>query len=425
MHRFKYIGRSLYCENVKVARIARVVGTPLYIYSKNTLLDHYRKIQEALREVSPLISFSVKSNSNLAVLKTLVAAGAGLDIVSGGELYRAKLVKADPGRIVYAGVGKKRNEIMDAIRYGILFFNIESAEELALINRCAGEMKRKVNIAVRINPDVEVSTHEYITTGMGGTKFGVDFKTAKAIFRSSWKYRNASIRGVHIHIGSQILDARPFQRAIKKVLKFLETNKIFVEYLNIGGGLGIVYSLEKPQTASRFAKKILPLVRNSKLKLILEPGRFISGNSGIMVTKILFRKRTGRKNFIIVDSGMNDFVRPSLYEAYHAILPVTKPRGKLKKARYDVVGPICESGDFLAKGRVLPALRQGDLLAVMGAGAYGYTMSSNYNSRPRASEVMVDKGKFFVAKKRETYKDLVRGEVAYGERSLIRGGIVS
>ncbi|UCD54798.1 MAG: diaminopimelate decarboxylase [Candidatus Omnitrophota bacterium] len=410
MHRFKYKDGSLYCENVNVARIAKEVGTPLYIYSKNTLLDHYRKIRNALREVSPLICFSVKSNSNLAVLKTLVAAGAGLDIVSGGELYRAKLVKADPGKIVYAGVGKKRDEIMDAIRYGIFFFNVESDEELALINTCAGEMKRKVNVAVRINPDVRVLTHDYITTGMGGTKFGVDFKRARAIFRSSWKYRNTRIRGVHIHIGSQILGARPFQNAIKKVLKFLEANKIVVEYLNIGGGLGIVYSLEKPQTASRFAKDILPLVRKSKLKLILEPGRFISGNSGIMVTKVLFRKRTGQKNFIIVDSGMNDFVRPSLYEAYHTIAPVTKPQGRVKKRRYDIVGPICESGDFLAKNRTLPAVAQGSLLAVMGAGAYGYTMSSNYNSRPRAPEVMVDKKRFFVVKKREAYKDLVEGE---------------
>jgi diaminopimelate decarboxylase len=410
MHRFKYRDRSFYCEDANIARIAKKVGTPLYIYSKNTLLDHYGKIKEALREVSPLICFSVKSNSNLTVLRTLVNAGSGLDVVSGGELYRAKLVKADPKKIVYAGVGKKRNEIMDAIRYGILFFNVESLEELALINRCAREMKKKVNAAIRINPDVEVSTHKYITTGKAATKFGVDFKTAKSIFRSSWKYRNANIRGIHMHIGSQILNARPFLGAIKKVLRFLEINKIFVEYLNIGGGLGIVYSLEKPQTASRFAEKLLPLIRNSKLKIILEPGRFISGNSGIMVTKVLFRKRTGGKNFVIVDGGMNDFVRPSLYEAYHTVTPVTKPQGRVKKTRYDIVGPICESGDFLAKGRTLPALRQGDLLAVMGAGAYGYTMSSNYNSRPRAPEVMVDGKKFRVVKKRETYKDLVKGE---------------
>ena len=414
MHRFKYKGNSLYCEDVKVSKIAKKVGTPLYIYSKNTLLDHYGKIKEALKDLSPLICFSVKSNSNLAVLKTLVDAGAGLDIVSGGELYRAKLIKTPAKRIVYAGVGKKKEEIIDAIRYGILFFNIESQEELELIHRCARRMRKKVNVAVRINPDVGISSHKYVTTGKSETKFGVDFNTARNIFRSSWKYRSVNIKGVHIHIGSQILNLQPFQNAIRKVLRFLDENQILVEYLNIGGGLGIVYSFEKPQTASRFAGKILPLVKKSKLRLILEPGRFISGNSGIMVTRVLFRKKTGNKNFIIVDSGMNDLIRPSLYEAYHTIVPVTRPRTKTKKVKYDIVGPICESGDFLAKNRILPLSRQGDLLAVMGAGAYGYAMSSNYNSRPRASEVMVDGDRFFVVKKRETYKDLVKGESIRG-----------
>ena len=412
MHRFKYKGPNLYCENVSVGQIAKRVGTPVYIYSKNTLLDHYDKIQEALKEAEPLICFSVKSNSNLSVLRTLVKRGAGLDVVSGGELYRAKLVKADPRKIVYAGVGKKRDEIMDALRYGILFFNVESQEELELLNRCASELGRKVNAAIRINPDVEVDTHDYITTGKHQSKFGVDFPTVKNIFRLMWKYRNVEIKGVHVHIGSQILSPKPFQAAIAKVLRFLEDNRIFVEYLNIGGGLGIVYSFEKPQTASSFARKILPLVKKSKLRLILEPGRFISGNSGIMVTRVLYRKKTGYKKFIIVDSGMNDLIRPSLYEAYHTILPVRKPKRVSKKAKYDVVGPICESGDFLAKERIMQSFKQGDLLAVMGAGAYGYTMSSNYNSRPRAAEVMVDGSRFFIAKKRETYKDLVRGETA-------------
>ncbi|MGB2706422.1 MAG: diaminopimelate decarboxylase, partial [Candidatus Omnitrophota bacterium] len=374
----------------------------------------YNRIRQALREVSPLICFSVKSNSNLAVLKVLLCAGAGLDIVSGGELYRAKLVKADPKKIVYAGVGKKRDEIMDAIRYGILFFNIESQEELELINKCAREAERKVNVAVRINPDVDVSTHDYITTGKGCTKFGVDFRTARVIFRSGWRYRNAVIKGVHIHIGSQILSPQPFMRAIKKVLDFLEENEIFVEYLNIGGGMGIVYSLEKPQSAARFAGGILPLVLKSGLKLILEPGRFISGNSGIMVTKVLYRKKTGRKRFIIVDSGMNDLIRPSLYSAYHTTLPVTKPAKNVKRIKCDVVGPICETGDFLARDRNLASLRQGDLIAVMGAGAYGYAMSSNYNSRPRAPEVMVNGNKFSVVKRRETYRDLVKGESVRG-----------
>jgi len=410
MHRFKYKARSLYCENVKVDEIVKRLGSPVYIYSKNTLLDHYRRIERALSGASPLICFSVKSNSNLAVLKTLTSAGSGLDIVSGGELYRAKMVKADPGKIVYAGVGKKRSEIIEAIKYGILFFNIESQEELELINKCARDLGTKVNVAVRINPDVDVATHDYITTGKAHTKFGVDFKTARRIFRSSWRYRNAVIKGVHLHIGSQILRARPFCGAIKKVMDFLKRNEIFIEYLNIGGGMGIVYSLEKPQTASRFAGQILPLVLKSGLKLILEPGRFISGNSGIMVTRVLYRKKTARKRFVIVDSGMNDLMRPSLYSAYHTILPVTKPAKNVKRVKCDVVGPICEAGDFLARDRLLPSLKQGDLLAVMGAGAYGYTMSSNYNSRPRAPEVMVDGSRFFVAKRRESYGDLVRGE---------------
>jgi len=411
MHRFKYKGRHLYCENVRVADIAKKIGTPVYIYSKNTLLDHYYKIEKALRAFSPLICFSVKSNSNLSLLKTLVNAGSGLDIVSGGELYRAKLVKADPKKIVYAGVGKRSEEIKDAIRYGILFFNVESEEELFLINRCAKELGRRVNIAIRINPDLmDIVTHKYIVTGKGHTKFGVDFITAKKIFKSFWKYRNTRIKGVHIHIGSQIISAAPFISAIKKVLRFLKEEKIIIEYLNIGGGLGIVYSMEKPQTASDFAKKVTPLIEKENIKLILEPGRFISGNSGILVTKVLFRKKTNKKNFMIVDSGMNDLIRPSLYEAYHTIVPVVKPSSNTRRAKFDVVGPICETGDFLAKDRTLPFMKQGELLAVMASGAYGYVMSSNYNSRLRATEVMVDGKRAFITKKREAYKDLVRGE---------------
>jgi len=414
MHRFKYKGRFFYCEDVRISDIAQDVGTPVFVYSKNTLIDHFCKIRQALDELSPLICFSVKSNSNLAVLRTLVDQGAGLDIVSGGELHRAKLVKAPGNRIVYAGVGKKRDEIIDAIRYGIFFFNVESQEELELINKCARSLGKKVNVAIRINPDVGALTHRYIITGKGGTKFGVDFASFKEILRSSWKYRNVRIKGVHLHIGSQILNPRPFEQAIRKVLGFLDENKIYMEYLNIGGGLGIVYSFEKVQTAKRFAKKITPLVKKSGLKLILEPGRFISGNSGIMITRVLFRKRTGKKNFVIVDSGMNDLIRPSLYEAHHAIVPVTKPIKKSKRTKCDIVGPICETGDFLGKDRTLLRVNQGDLLAVMGAGAYGFTMSSNYNSRPRAAEVMVDSKKYSVVRKREGYRDLVQGEIIKG-----------
>ncbi len=412
MHRFEYRNGSLYCENTKVVDIVKSSGTPLYVYSKNTFLDHYGKLREALSEVSPLICFSVKSNSNLSVLKTLVTAGAGLDIVSGGELYRAKLIKADPKKIVYAGVGKKEDEIRDAINYGILFFNIESPEELALIDKCAKRIGKKVNVAIRINPDIDAHTHAYITTGKAGTKFGVDFATARKIIKMNWKYRNAQIRGLHLHIGSQILSIKPFTSAIKKTLDFLEKNRIYIEYINIGGGMGIIYSFEKAKTAESFAKKIVPLIKKAKLKLILEPGRFISGNSGIFVTKVLFRKKTGKKNFVIVDGGMNDLIRPSLYEAYHEILPIEKKDRKQKKIRCSIVGPICESGDFLAKDRLMPYPEKGEYLAVMSAGAYGYAMSSNYNSRPRVAEVMVDNNRFFTIKTRENYRDLVRGESA-------------
>ncbi len=411
MHEFTFKDNELCCEDVRVSAIAKKVPTPFYLYSYKTLIDHYRKLKVAFSPIRPLICFSVKSNSNLAVLKALLKNGAGLDIVSGGELYRARLAGADPKRIVYAGVGKKAEEIMEAIRYGILFFNVESEEELKAIQDIAKLLNRKVNIAIRINPDVIPKTHAYIATGKGESKFGLDFETVHKIFNSRWRYPNLNIRGVHIHIGSQILDAGPFENAIKKVLEFLKKYKIEVDHFNIGGGLGIIYSLEHPETAKSFAKKILPLLKRSHLKIILEPGRFISGNSGILVTKVIYTKRTPRKKFVIMDSGMNDLIRPSLYEAYHKIVPVSVHEGSSDSAeRVDVVGPICESGDFLGNDRYLPQLNKGDLLAIMGAGAYGFTMSSNYNSRRRASEVMVIRGKFYTVRQKESYADLCRGE---------------
>jgi len=411
MHEFKFKNNELYCENVKVRDIAKKVKTPFYLYSYKTLIDHYRKLKTAFRSIRPLICFSLKSNSNLAVVRALVKSGAGLDIVSGGELYRARLAGADPKKIVYAGVGKRPDEIRDAIRSGILFFNVESEDELETIQRIAASLRKKVNVAVRINPDIVSKTHKYVATGKGESKFGLDFETVHKIFNSRWRYPNLSIKGVHTHIGSQILDGEPFVNAIKKVLEFLRDNRISVEYFNIGGGLGIIYSIENPQTAKSFAERVLPLLKKSGLKVMLEPGRFISGNSGLLVTKVIYTKRTPRKKFVIVDSGMSDLVRPSLYEAYHKIVPVIIRENSSETCeRVDVVGPICESGDFLGKDRFLPLLARGDLLAVMGAGAYGFTMSSNYNSRPRASEVMVISGKFYVVRRNETYRDLVRGE---------------
>lgn len=411
MHEFTFKDNELYCEDVRVADIARKIPTPFYLYSYKTLIDHYRKIEAAFRPINPLICFSVKSNSNIAVLRALIKNGAGLDIVSGGELYRARLACVDPKRTVYAGVGKRRDEIEDAIRFGILFFNVESEEELDELQVVAQRLRKKINIAIRINPDVAPKTHAHITTGKGDTKFGIDFKSVRALFDSRSEYPNLNIRGVHIHIGSQILDGTPFVDAIKKVLDFLKKSRIRIDYFNIGGGLGITYSIENPQTAKSFARKVLPMLKSSGYKVILEPGRFVSGNSGILVTKVLYTKSTPHNKFLIVDSGMSDLIRPSLYTAYHKIVPVKVALDSADTSeKVDVVGPICESGDFLGKDRFLPGMHSGDLLAVMGAGAYGFTMSSNYNSRPRATEAMVIEGKVYIVRKPETYKDLVLGE---------------
>lgn len=411
MHEFTFKDNELYCEKTRVADIAKKVPTPFYLYSYKTLLDHYRKLATAFSSIKPLICFSVKSNSNIAILRALVKNGAGLDIVSGGELYRAGLAGVDPVKTVYAGVGKRPDEIEAAIKFGILFFNVESEDELNAIQKIAAALKRRVNAAIRINPDVTPKTHSHIATGKGDSKFGLDFETVHKIFNSLWRYPNLDIRGVHIHIGSQIVDGAPFEEAIKKVLDFIKKYKIKVDYFNIGGGLGIMYSVENPQTAKNFAKRVLPILKKSRLKIILEPGRFISGNSGILVTKVLYTKITPRNTFVIVDGGMSDLIRPSLYTAYHKIVPV---KVKLDSARtsekVDVVGPICESGDFLGKDRFLPMMHRGDLLAVMGAGAYGFAMSSNYNSRTRPAEVMVIKNKAHVIRRQEAYEDLVRGE---------------
>lgn len=411
MHEFTFKDNELYCEDIKISAIARNIPTPFYLYSYKTLLDHYMKLKVAFSAINPLICFSVKSNANIAILRALVKNGAGLDIVSGGELYRARLAGADPKKIVYAGVGKRPDEIENAIKFGILFFNVESEEELDAIQRIAASLKRRVNVAIRINPDVVPRTHSHIATGKGDTKFGLDFETVHKIFNSQWRYPDLNIRGVHIHIGSQIVDADPFEEAISKVLSFLKKQRIEVDYFNIGGGLGITYSIENPQTAKNFAKRVMPMLKKSRLKIILEPGRFISGNSGILVTKVLYTKITPRNTFVIVDGGMSDLIRPSLYTAYHKIVPVkVKQDSSQTCEKVDVVGPICESGDFLGKDRLLPMMHRGDLLAVMGAGAYGFVMSSNYNSRPRAAEVMVIKSKVHIVRRQENYADLARGE---------------
>ena len=414
MHEFKYVNNQLYCEKVKVQDLAKKYGTPLYVYSYHTLISHFLKIQQAFKAINPLICYSVKANSNLAMLKALVDKGAGLDIVSGGELYRALQAGCPAEKIVYASVGKTDKEIEEAIRHKILCFNVESVPELENINRIAKSLGCVVQVAIRINPDVEPKTHKYITTGKLTNKFGIDFKAAEQILLLRKAFRNAKINGLHIHIGSQITEGAPYVAAINKVADFiakLSKKGIRLQYLNIGGGLGIIYDKETPQTAQKFADKVTPLLKKTGLKIIMEPGRFIVGNAGILVTKVLYVKSSPKKKFVIVDGGMNDLIRPALYGAYHQILPLSVKSGVQKIEKADVVGPICESGDFFAKGRKLPKVKAGDYLAVMSAGAYGFSMSSNYNSRRRAEEIMVVKDQHFVIRKRETVEDLTRNEI--------------
>ena len=411
MHDFKYKKNKLYCENIRIENLAKKYSTPLYVYSYHTLVDHYLKLKSAFFEINPLICYSVKANSNLSILKALIAKGAGLDIVSGGELFRAQKSACPAQRIVYASVGKTDQEISAAIDRGILFFNVESLAELKNINRIARGLNKITRVAIRINPDVEAKTHKYISTGKITNKFGIDLDSAYKILLLRAKFRNLNICGLHIHIGSQITQSAPFVEAIKKISNFIQRLKnkgIGLEYLNIGGGLGIIYDHESPQTAQIYANEIIPLLKKTGLKIIMEPGRFIVGNAGILVVKVLYIKYTPKKKFIIVDGGMNDLIRPALYSAYHNIWPLIK---NTKTEKADVVGPICESGDFLAKERLIAKVKEGDYLAVMSAGAYGFSMSSNYNSRPRATEVMVVKNKALVIRKRESKQDLVRNEV--------------
>lgn len=415
MHDFKYKNKRMFCEGVDIADIAAKVSTPFYLYSYSTLLGHYQKLAQAFRSKRPLICYSMKANSNLALCRALVKAGSGLDIVSGGELYKALLAGCPPKKMVYASVGKTEEEIRQAVAKEILFFNVESASELELINKVAKDIGKNASVSLRINPDVEPKTHAYITTGKLTNKFGLDFDTAHQILRQKDKFSHLKFKGLHIHIGSQIIDAKPYVLALKKILAFigkLKKEGIGIEYLNIGGGLGIIYNEERPQTAKEFADEVLPALRKTSLKIILEPGRFIVGNAGILVTKVLYLKKTPVKNFVIVDAGMNDLIRPSLYGAYHEILPLKRETRYAKRdTQYDVVGPICESGDFLAKDRKLPKVKEGGLLAIMSAGAYGFSMASNYNCRLKAPEVMVKGSSFYVVRKRDSYVDLVRKDI--------------
>ena len=412
MHDFIFKNGELHCEDVKVSTIAGEVGTPFYLYSHHTLVDHFTKIQKAFATVNPLICFAMKANDNMAVLKTLADHGAGFDIVSVGELRKALRIGADPRKIVFASVGKTEGEIAFALQTGILLFNVESLPELAEIDRIAKKMGKKTQAALRINPDVEAATHAHITTGTLKNKFGIDLASTHKILKAQKKYTHVKITGLHFHIGSQIVTSGPFIAAIRKVVEFIDIlrkDTIEIEYLDIGGGLGIIYRDEKPQTAQDFADAILSYLTKLDLKIIMEPGRFIVGNAGIFVTKVLYIKDNGVKKFVIVDGGMNDLIRPTLYGAYHEVTPI-KGASSAKRFKVDVVGPICESGDFFAKDREIPVVKKDDLLAVMSAGAYGFVMASNYNVRCRPPVVMGKGKEFAVTKEREKFEDLLRGE---------------
>lgn len=412
MNSFQYRNGELYCEDVAVARIVEAVGSPAYIYSGATIANHIRAFDEAFSQVPHLICYALKANSNGAILSLIGKQGAGADIVSGGELFRALRAGIDPRKIVYAGVGKRADEIEYALKSGILMFNVESGDELAVINRTAGALGVKAQIALRVNPDIDPKTHAYISTGLKENKFGIPIERALEYYRMAKDYPHISIVGIHHHIGSQITEVQPFVDALERVLGFvaeLLAAGIEIKYLDIGGGLGITYLDETPPLPRDLAAAIHPLLARSGCTLVLEPGRAIVGNAGILATRAVYHKESGEKRFLIVDAGMNDLIRPSLYEAYHDIRPVIETAEP--RAPFDVVGPICESGDFLAKDREMPPIRNGELIAVMSAGAYGFSMSSTYNSRPRAAEVLVQRDTFAVVRAREQYDDLVRGEI--------------
>ena len=413
IHEFVYKNRELMCEQVKVSEVVRKTGTPLYLYSHTMIVDHFRKVRRAFAPVKPIVCFAMKANSSMAILRALRREGAGFDVVSGGELKKVLRIGADPKKIVFASVGKTVEEIETAVRAGILFFNVESAQELERIDQVCARLKKRQRVSLRMNPDVDPHTHSFITTGHKASKFGMDIRTVENLLSRHREFPNLLFQGIHVHIGSQILEARPFQQAIRKALQVIQRAKrrgIRIEYLNIGGGLGIIYKKETPQTAAQYAAKVLPLLKRSRLKVILEPGRFIVGNSGILLTRVLYLKESHARQFAIVDAGMNDLIRPSLYGAYHEIQPIARNGSSAKRIRYDVVGPVCESGDFFAKNRSLPTLKNGAVLAIFGAGAYGFTMSSNYNSRPRAAEVLVKGKNWYLIRKREKVEDLFRGE---------------
>jgi len=413
MDDFRSRNGELYCEDVPVARIAAAVGTPAYIYSRHTLVDHFRRLRDAFAEVDPLVRYAVKANGNLAVLKALADEGAGFDVVSKGEIYRVLEAGGDPTLIDFAGVGKTREEIRFALEAGIDTFNVESEGELDLIDEVARSLGKTAHIALRVNPDVDPETHTYITTGKKGSKFGLDFVRARGMAESMTERVGVRLVGLHVHIGSQITTIEPHVEMVRRVLAFAEDLRGFHPHLgsiNIGGGFGIHYREGEAPAMSDYATPLVPMLKQSGFRIHMEPGRILVGNAGLLLTSVVYTKPSPGKRFVICDAAMNDLIRPSLYDAYHRIEPVRAREGD--GGLIDLVGPVCESGDFLAKDREFPPVEPGDLIAVRSAGAYGFVMASNYNSRPRAAEVMVDGARFAVVRERETLEDLVRGEHA-------------
>ncbi|MBI3465965.1 MAG: diaminopimelate decarboxylase [Planctomycetes bacterium] len=428
MDYFRYSNHQLHCEEVPIRVLAEKFGTPLWVYSKRTVLHHFERIREAFAAVEPLICYSVKANGNLGVLRVLAEAGSGFDVVSGGELYRMLQAGGDPRKTVFAGVGKTDDEIRFGLEQGVLMFNVESEAELEAVGRVAGHLAVVAPIALRLNPDIDPVTHRHTTTGKKGTKFGIDTERAAQLARQAADDPHLKLCGVHLHLGSPILQTAPYAEAVEKGLAFVaevERASHAITWLNLGGGFGIHYRKQEALPAAAFAEAIVPPLlafnrrrQHSALRLALEPGRFIVGNAGILVSRVIYTKESGGKQFVIQDAAMNDLVRPALYDAFHRIWPVEPAvpppedyEGDMPgTVRCDVVGPICESGDFLAKNRPLPPVQAGDLLAIFSAGAYGMAMSSNYNSRPRAAEVLVDGSTFRLVRRRETYEDLVGPE---------------
>src|SRR5437899_7086368 len=433
MHSFRYRDGQLHCEGVDLARVAEKFGTPLYVYSAGTILDHYRRLDAALAALDHLICYAVKANSNRAILKLLVEEGAGFDIVSGGELYRVLAAGGDPAKCTFAGVGKSREEIEYALEKRVYSFNVESEAELEYIDQIAGASRRRgmrAPIAFRGNPDVDPHTHEYISTGSHENKFGIALGRLAAVYERAAKMTNIDIVGVQMHIGSQITEAAPFADAIKKVTPIVRDlkSKYGIKFFSVGGGLGIVYessfasgsrdwwnadhetSAKHQLSIQEYVDAILPPLGELKLRILVEPGRLLVGNAGVLLTRVRYIKRTGPKKFAIVDAGMNDLIRPALYHSYHEIIPVRELNNSGHE-KIDIVGPVCESGDFLALDREMPEVRKGDLLAIMSAGAYGFVMASNYNSRSLPAEALVRGDEFALIRKRQTNKDLISGEI--------------